>query len=91
MKDEFGYLFLFFFSPGKQEVMLQCKQLRENPTGASTEPARRPGPPVPLRPSAASGQSGGVDAVEREDGGEIHGTEAVISFSLKCLKVGMGR
>lgn len=89
MKDEFGYLFLFFFFLGNKR--LQCKQLRENPTGASTELARRPGPPVPLRPSAASGQSGGVDAVEREDDSEIHGTEAVISFSLKCLKVGMGR
>lgn len=39
-----------------------------------------------------SGQSRGVDvAVEDEVKREVHGTEAVVSFSLKCLKVGMDR
>lgn len=36
-----------------------------------------------------SGQARGVNTVKDED--TIHDAEAVISFSLKCLKVGMGQ
>ena len=85
------WIWIFISFSGKQEVK-QRKQLRENPTRASTEPAgaaRAAYTSSTLR--SLSGQSGGVDTVEKEDNDEVRGTEAVISFSLKCLNVGMGR
>ncbi|VTJ59886.1 Hypothetical predicted protein [Marmota monax] len=56
----------------------------ETPT-ASMETGRQPGL---LCSRGLSGQTRGPGLVEDED---VHGTKAVISFSLKCLKVGIGQ
>lgn len=62
----------------------------EGESHASTEATSRLGVPpgVPSGCGGLSGQARGVNAVEDED--NIRDTEAVICFSLKCLKVGRG-
>lgn len=87
MKDEFGYLFLF---SGKQAVTAYTAEGEPSTCIHGASRAARATCTSSVHCSL-SGQSRGVDAVEDEDNDEVHGTEAVISFSLKCLKVGMGR
>lgn len=72
-----------YFCFGKPE-RLQPRQLKETPT-ASMETGRQPGL---LCSRGLSGHARGPGPVEDED---VHGTKAVISFSLKGLKVGMGQ
>lgn len=85
MKDEFGCLFPVLF--GKGEVTTKTAEGESDTrVHGNSESARAPC----TRPvcSGRSGQARGGDTVEDED--TVHDTEAVISFSLKCLKVGTG-
>lgn len=88
VKDEFGYLFLFLGNERSQRKLLREK----NPTLASTEPAGRPGLPAPLLPTAASPDSQD-DLKQLRMKTTTWSTVLRLSlvFSLKCLKVGMGR
>lgn len=86
------WIFISFLF-GKWEVR---SKTAEGESHASTDPTRQPGPRASPSPAwgspsgcgGLSGQARGVKAVEVED--DIRDTEAVICFSLKCLKVGRG-